>query len=210
MLHPRRVIVGALWALALMPLPAAVFAQASGPCDIAACMPSPWIGSGWQAGGVVANDPYANAQIFRATRSGALTEIALGVWSQGPHPAVLEIRTVANGAPTTTVLASAPIPGAPYSDSAPHVVNFRSQNLLLNAGATYALMVRPTGPTVVVVLARFPQCPLSSGSVAFMHTFDSGASWQVFNDRSYAYRICADAIVGTTPGTWGAIKSLYR
>ena len=179
-------------------------------CTAAYCVPSPWIGFGQQAAGVT-DGFYKAGQVFRPLISGALRELQIGLHSQGPHPAIAEIRTVAGGLPTTTVLASVVVPGAPYSDQYLHLASFTGQDVMLDAGASYALVLRASGSTVITVLGRFPPCSLATtGSSHFVHTYDFEASWQAFNDRSFAYRICVDAAVPARSRTWGELKTRYR
>lgn len=179
-------------------------------CTAAYCVPSPWVGLGHQVAGVT-DGFYKAGQVFKVLTSGALRELEIGLFSQGPHPAIAEIRTVVGGLPTATVLASVVIPGAPYSDQYFHIASFAGQDVMLDAGASFALVMRASGPTVITVIGRYPPCSVTTtGSSHFVDTYDFEASWQARNDRSFAYRICVDAVVPARPRTWGELKTRYR
>lgn len=192
-------------------LPAQIRAATSSPeCNAAYCVPSPWIGFGWQVAGVT-DGFYKAGQVFRPRLSGALTELQIGLFSQGPHPAIAEIRTVVGGLPTATVLASVVIPGAPYSDQYLHTASLAGQGVMLDAGASYALVMRASGSTVITVLGHYPACSeAATGSSHFVDTYDFESTWQTRTDRSFAYRICVDAVVPAHARTWGGIKTRYR
>ncbi len=190
-----------------LPTPAATSAPV---CNAAYCVPDPWVGYGWQVAGVT-DGFYKAGQVFKPLVSGALTEVQIGLSSLGPHPAVAEIRTVVGGLPTATVLASVVVPGAFYSDRHLHTASFEGQNVMLDAGASYALVMRASGPTVITVLGRYPACNVSTtGSSHFVDTYDFGATWQARTDRSFAYRICVEAVVPARTRSWGGLKLHYR
>jgi len=182
-----------------------------GPCVTAGCVPS-LFSSGQTAAGF--NDgSFRPGQTFAPQFSGQLKEVRLGLFSQGTNDAIVEIRPVAGGVPTSTVLAQATVPGSPYADNVLHVADFTSQNLTLNAGTEYAITLVASGASPnIAALGSFPPCPSSTGTGDYVSSSDGGSTWTVYPymDRSFVYEVCLDAGVPVQRVSWGTIKAMER
>src|SRR3989442_5440917 len=114
-MHPRRLARLAEMGVALGTLACAATASWAGTeCGAAGCAPPGW--SAGQISGGFGVSGYRPGQTFLPLIGGVLTEVRLGLWSQGPDDAIAEIRPVVGGVPTNAVLAEAVVPGAASND----------------------------------------------------------------------------------------------
>lgn len=201
----------ALLALALIAGARSAAAQGTG-CVAAECAP-PVFSSGTIFGGFF-NDFYRPGQIFAPRFRGVLREVRLGLDTVNPSDTthvVVEIRSVLGGFPTSVILASGIIPG-PFVGGNLYTASFTGQNLLLDPGTEYAISLRTTGGHAYI-LARFPACEPSTGSINPVHTYDFGATWGFAwepGERSMIYQVCVEAATPAARTSWGKIKTLYR
>ena len=199
--------------LALLALsPANVGAQGTA-CDAAKCVP-PGFSSGSIFGGF-SNGLYRPGQIFMPRFRGVLSEIRLGLHTTTPNDTtrvVIEIRTVQGGFPTSVILGQAIISSGPFAGGSLYTGSFAGQNLQLDPGTQYAITLRTTGGHANI-LARFPGCDPSTGSINPVHTYDGGATWGYAwspGERSMVYQVCVDAATPAVRSSWGRVKTLYR
>lgn len=206
----RRWIILGLALLALLPRTAT--AQGTG-CDAAGCVPPSF--SDGQIFGGFSNDFYRPGQIFAPRFRGVLREVLLGLSTSIPGDTtcvVIEIRTVQGDFPTGVILGQAVIPHGPYAGGQLYAGSFAGQNLLLDSGTPYAITLRTTGGHAYV-LARFPGCDPSTGSINPVHTYDGGATWSFAytpGERSMVYEVCVDAATPAWSSSWGRLKTIYR
>jgi hypothetical protein len=204
----RAALLGALLATSAGFAPAA---RAAANCEAASCVPDFW--SRGQIAGGVGPDFYAAAQVFVPGFTGALDQVLLGLWSTTPGSVIVEIRTVQDGVPTATLLATATMPSGPYSDDVLHAARFEGARPVLTRGTPYALVTRARNTPPIQVLGAFPACRLAlTGSSHFADSYDGGTTWRAAppQERSFVYRVCLDAATPARPHTWGALKLLYR
>ena len=180
-------------------------------CSVARCVPPSW-GTGQIAAGFQ-DGPFFPGQTFTPKLTGALTFVKLGLWSTSAIQAVVEVRTTANGLPTPTVLAQAPVAGAPYGPGVLHTATFSPANVVLMAGTRYALVLRGNANQVTTIFAVFPACnAATSGTNDYVHTLDGGATWSTLEtrDRSIIFEVCLDSATPALTSTWGRVKAIYR
>jgi hypothetical protein len=179
-------------------------------CIAAGCTNSYW-GSGQIAAGFGAPLAFQPGQTFTPQFTGALHAVRLGLETSLGHNvnAVVEIRTTVNGLPAATILAEAPVPGAPYAAGVLHAADFTAQNIVLTAGTRYALTLRSGAHQYI--LAAYPACFTSTGAADYVHTYD-GQTWEKLatRDRSIIFEVCLDAATPTRTSTWGRVKAIYR
>ena len=199
--------------LALLALsPAHVKAQGTG-CDAAGCVPT-WFSSEQMFGGF-SNGSYRPGQIFTPRFRGVLSEVRLGLFTTTQTDTmhvIIEIRTVQGGFPTNVILGQAVVPGGPYAGGSLYAGSFAGQNLQLDPGTQYAITLRTTGG-IVFILARFPGCDASTGTINPVHTFNGGTTWAYATspgERSMIYQVCVDAATPAVSSSWGRVKTLYR
>jgi hypothetical protein len=187
--------------------------QPGGPgCGAAYSIPSIYWGSGVQAAGFD-NRPFRPGQTFTPRFGGVLAQVNLGFWSQGSSRAIVEIRTVAGGVPTTTVLGQASAPPGPYPDHPLYEANFMGQGIVLQAGVRYAITLRTDGVEPIEVLGSFEPHPVDlTGTNDFVWSDDAGATWAIWphDHRAFVYEVCVDAATPTRRPTWGSLKATYH
>jgi hypothetical protein len=206
----RLVCLGLGLILALSP--ANVKAQDPG-CVAAECVPP---GTSWPGTfGGFSNGSYRPGQIFAPLFGGVLREVRLGLEASRPSDTtrvVIQIRTVQGGFPTSVVLGEAIVPGGPFVNGTLYTGSFAGQGMLLESGTEYAITLRTTGGNVAL-LAQFPGCDPSTGSINPVHTYDGGATWGYAwspGERSMIYQVCVDAATPAVRSSWGRVKTLYR
>ena len=181
------------------------------PCGDVGCLPAHW-GPGQFAAGFGVGD-FRPGQTFAPQFTGVLTEVHLGLETNGVVGAIAEIRPVVNGLPTSTVLAQAPVPGAPYTGGLLYAADFSAQGLVLTAGTRYAVTLRSNAPQIISILAAFPACfSATTGTLDYVYSDDAGQTWVKLptRDRSIIFEVCLDVVTPTRASTWGNVKAFYR
>jgi len=181
------------------------------PCGDVGCLPAHW-GPGQVAAGFGVGD-FRPGQTFAPQFTGVLTEVHLGLETNGVVGAIAEIRPVVNGVPTSTVLAEAPVPGAPYTGGLLYAADFSAQNLVLTVGTRYAVTLRANAPQIISILAAFPAChSATTGTFDYVYSDDAGQTWAMLptRDRSIIFEVCMDLVTPTRASTWGSVKAIYR
>ncbi len=181
-------------------------------CAAAGCV-TPYWGAGQYAAGYGAGIGFYAGQTFTPKFTGVLSSLRLGLESYGPVGALVEIRTTLNGLPTTTVLGSATVAGAPYTPGVFYSANLAPQNIVLGAGTRYAIVFANDPPQIISILAAFPPCDAAaSGANDFFYSYDNGQTWSftASRDRSIIFEVCLDAATPASTTTWGRVKAFYR
>ena len=211
--HPSRSLCFALLLAfsAGSPLAATPAATSFVNCGAAGCVPANWgpgqIAAGFGVGG------FQPGQTFAPAITGVVVSVRLGLETSGVIAAIAEIRPTVNGLPTNTVLASAPVPGAPYTAGVLYTADFAPSNLVLTAGTRYAVTLRANAPQLISILAAFPACAVATtGTHDYVHSDDFGQTWAKLatRDRSIIYQVCLDAATPARADTWGRVKAIYR
>jgi len=192
--------------LALLPIHVSAQDKA---CEAAGCGP-PVLGNIFAG---FRNDFFRPGQIFAPRFGGVLSEVQLGLaTAQGADTTsvIIEIRTVQAGFPTSVILGEAVASGGPFVSGNLYSGGFAGQNLVLDSGTQYAIVLRTTGGHAYI-LGRFPACDPSTGSINPVASHDGGSTWTyIAGERSMVYQVCVDAVTPALRASWGKIKTLYR